>query len=964
MNTQIYPLPGPPGLGFENIKVYKKDPTQTFVISPFLVDLRIKPIILMNKFYRKALLPALFWFCGLASVMAQTTSVSGTVKDASGEPLAGVNIVVKGRVIGTITSTSGEYNLKVNQAPPFTLVFSFIGFATQEVEVKDANTTGLDISLEEQTLLGQEVVVSASRVEESILKSPVTIEKMDLLTIKQAATPDFYDALANVKGVQVNSGSLNLTSINTRGFATIANVRFVQLVDGMDTQAPLLNFPTGNIIGIGELDTESVELVPGAASALYGPNAFNGIIIMKSKSPFEYQGLSAQVKVGMTDSDAGGSNPYTNYSLRYAKSFNNKFAFKVNFSLMQATDWTSNDYRTDRNQPESTIDLSGNPNFDGLNLYGDETPIPVPIGGTFGTLDLRRTGFKEEDILDNQDATSIKADGALHYRITDKMEISYNYRFGGGSSIYQGTEKYALRDFTQQFHKLELKSDNFFVRAYRTETRDGDSWNMSALGGFANERYSPTATQWAPEYAQRYVLSLQGYIPGVPAGDPAAAHAAARAYADRNRPAPGSQEFKDLIEEVRTAQFQRNPPGAGFYDNSRLYHAEFNYNFMNEIDFAEIQIGGNFRRYDLFSDGTVFNESPETGTDFQRIGINEFGGYAQIAKTFAEDLKLTASLRYDKNENFEGQVTPRVSLVYSVSDAHNIRASFQTGFRNPDTQAQFIYFPSSSGTLLGSTEANASRYGVHNGGAWTYESYQAFRASGGVLATDGTPTGGNSTLLVTADIPYVQPERLKSFEVGYKGIFGQKLLIDLNGYYTTYTDFIGGQIVALKSPTSHQGNTVNPGSLYSLYNNSLANVNSYGVGLGFTYSLPRNFTINGNYSYATFEADESADFRAGFNTPENKYSIGIGNRKLFDNFGFNINFRWQEGFLWESSYGVWNVPEFGVLDAQLNYKISPLRTMLKIGASNLGGGDYRTNLGAPFVGQLYYISLTFDEFLK
>jgi len=918
----------------------------------------------MNKFYRKALLLALFWLCGSAAVMAQTTSVSGTVKDGgTGDALAGVNIVVKGRVIGTISNTNGEYNLKVNQAPPFTLVFSFIGFSTQEIEIKDANTT-LDVNLEEQTLLGQEVVVSASRVEESILKSPVTVEKMDLLTIRQAATPDFYDALANVKGVQTNSGSLNLTSINTRGFATIANVRFVQLVDGMDTQAPLLNFPTGNIIGIGELDTESVELVPGAASALYGPNAFNGILIMKSKSPFEYQGLSAQFKGGVTSSDAAGSDPFTQYSIRYAKAFNNKFAFKLNFSLLQATDWLSNDYKTSRVNPESTTDLSGEANFDGLNLYGDETRIPVPIGGTFGTLDLRRTGFKEEDILDNRDAKSIKADGALHYRITDKIEASYNYRFGGGSSVYQGTEKYALRDFTQQFHKLEVKADNFFVRAYRTETKDGDSWNMSALGGFANEYYSPTVAKWAPEYAQRYVLSMQGYIPGVPAGNPAAAHAAARAHADRDRPAVGTQAFTDLINQVRGNLFQRNPPGASFVDNSKLLHAEFNYNFMNQIEFAEIQIGGNVRRYDLFSDGTVFNEGPDDGTTFNRIKIDEFGAYAQIAKTLADKLKLTGSIRYDKNENFEGQFTPRVSAVYSVTENHNLRASFQTGFRNPDTQAQFIYFPSSSGTLLGSTEANAARYGVHNGGAWTDESYNAFRASGGTLAADGTPTGGNSSLLVTADIPYVQPEKLKSFEVGYKGVFSKKLLVDMNVYYTTYQDFIGGQIVAVKAPTTHQGNTVAAGSLYSLYNNSLENVTSIGAGVGLTYSLPRNFSLNGSYSYATFDANESADFRAGFNTPENKFNIGIGNRKLFDNFGFNINFRWQEGYLWQSSYGEWNVPEFGVLDAQINYKLSALRSMVKVGATNLGGGDYRTNLGAPFVGQMYYISLTFDEFFK
>lgn len=926
----------------------------------------------MNKLYRKALLPALFWLCGSAALMAQT-SISGTVKDGTtGDPLAGVNIVVKGRVIGTISNTSGQYSLKVNQEPPFTLVFSFIGFSTQEIEIKDANTT-LDVSLEEQTLLGQEVVVSASRVEESILKSPVTVEKMDLLAIKQSATPDFYDALSNVKGVQTNSGSLNLTSINTRGFATIANVRFVQLVDGMDTQAPLLNFPTGNIIGIGELDAESVELVPGAASALYGPNAFNGILIMKSKSPFEYQGLSAQVKGGVTSSDAGGSDPFVQYSIRYAKAFNNKFAFKLNFSMLNATDWLSNDYKTSRVDPESTTDLSGTKNFDGLNLYGDETQIAVPVP-SIGT--ITRTGFREEDMLkafsDGRDAKSIKGDAALHYRITDKIEAIYNYRYGGGSSIYQGTEKYVLRDFSQQFHKLEFKGENFFVRAYQTATDAGKSYNLSALGGYANETYSPSATNWVPDY----VIAMQGYIPGVAAGN----HDAARGYADRNRPQPGTPGYSSLMQTVRDNYFQRTPTGtwtdanggvhpasgggASFLDNSKLLHAEFNYNFMNQIDWAEVQIGGNVRRYDLFSSGTIFNEAPDDGVNFQRIKIDEFGGYAQIAKTFADALKLTASLRYDKNENFEGQVTPRLSAVYTVSENHNLRASFQTGFRNPDTQAQFIYFPSSSGTLLGSTEANAARYGVHNGGAWTDASYKAFRASGGTLAADGTPTGGNSTLLVTADIPYVQPEQLKSFEVGYKGVFGKKLLIDLNGYYTSYENFIGGQIVAVKAPTTHQGKAVAAGSLYSVYNNSLENVTSMGAGLGFTYSLPRNFSINGSYSYATFEATETADFRAGFNTPENKFNIGLSNRKVINNLGFNINFRWQEGFLWQSSYGTWNVPEFGVLDAQINYKLSALRSMVKIGATNLGGGDYRTNLGAPFVGQMYYLSLTFDEFLK
>ena len=911
----------------------------------------------MKNFYRRcfwSLLLSLF----TAAAFAQT-SISGTVTDATtDDPVPGVNIVIKGKLQGTISSANGSFNLKTSDPPPFTLVFSYVGYQTQEVQITDANTTGLSVKLSESTMLGQEVVVSASRVEENILQSPVTVEKIDVLGIQQTPAPDFYDALANVKGVQFTSSSLNFPQINTRGFATIANVRFVQLVDGIDTQAPLLNFPTGNIVGIGELDAESMELVPGAASALYGPNAFNGILIMRSKSPFEYQGLSAQMKAGITRSDAQGESfPYYNFSVRYAKAFNNKFAFKVNFSVLDAEDWVGNDYKTDVNRPNDGINHTGEPNFDGVNLYGDETRIVVPaalLPPGFGSLDLRRTGWKEESLIDEYVARSIKGDVAFHYRINENLEALYNYRYGGGSSVYQGSQKYALRNFTQQFHKLELKSKNFFVRGYVTATDAGDSYNMAALGGVLNERISPSAAQWVPEYVQTYVLAMQGYVPGVTGGDPNAAHAAARAYADRNRPAVGSAEYKNLLETVRNDYFQRSPSGAKFIDNSRLYHGEFNYNFADKISFAEVQVGGNIRQYSLFSDGTIFNEDPDDGNNFERITINEFGIYTQISKTIADALKLTGSIRYDKNENFEGRFTPRISAVYSVAENHNIRASFQTGFRNPDTQAQFIFFPAGTNILLGSTEANAARYGVHNGGAWTRGSYEKY------LVT------GNQADLVTANVPYIEPERLRAFEIGYKGLFGTGFLFDINYYHNAYKNFIGSLDIASKEATEHQGNPLPAGTIFSPYVNSEATVSSSGIGIGLTYNLPYNLQLSGNYNRATFEESKNEDenFRAGFNTPENKFSIGLSSRKLAKNLGFNINFRWQDEFLWQSDFGNWVVPEFGVFDAQLNYKISSMKTMVKIGGTNIGGGDYRTNFGGPFVGQQYYISLTFDQFMK
>jgi outer membrane receptor protein involved in Fe transport len=956
---------------------------------------------------------ALMLFFALPAFALAQTKVSGTITDKeSKEPLIGASIQVKGKVTGTVSDLDGKFEISTDAALPFTLVVSYTGYASQEVAVAAAQSN-LKVELEVQSILASEVIISASRVEERILESPVTVEKMDAIAIRQTAAPDFYDGISNLKGVQTTQGSMTLTSINTRGFAAVANERFVQLIDWMDNAAPLLNFPTGNIVGISELDVSSVELVPGAASALYGPNAFNGVLLMNSKSPFDFQGLSVQTKVGITTSDAGGSDPYTLLSARYAKSFG-KFAFKVNASYQDATDWRANDYNSGRQTAGVPNPAAkGQPNFDGLNTYGDETQILVPMSVVtpslaqalaprfaqalgipaaqaqallaanipkLPTLDIRRTGLKEEDLLDNNDAKSIKLDGALHYRINDNLEASYSYRWGSGATVYQGGERYALRNFSQQFHKLELKNPNFWLRGYMSATDDGDSYNLSALGAFVNERISGSSARWVPNYAGNYAAALlpivlQGGTPN--AAQIAAAHQAGRAAADQGAPQPGTQAFNNVVDSVRTALFQRNPPGAGFFDNSKMYHAEFGYNFRELIpaNVADVLVGGNYRQYDLFSDGTIFNENPDGEGPNERIKINEFGGFVQVSKQLLDKhLKLTGSLRYDKNENFDGQVSPRVAAVYTAgaNREHNFRASFQTGFRNPGTQGQFIYFPSGAGTLLGGTEANAARYGIHNGNAYTNQSYNAFVAS----ALAGRPNPG---LLQKVSLDYVQPEQLQVFEFGYKGLIASKLLIDFNVYFNTYNNFLGGETVRPINNTSHQGRPiygvnaflagqipagVSVGSFRPTVN-SPEEVTSNGLGLGLTYQMSKGYTVYGHYTYSTFDVvNPRPDYEAGFNMPENKFLVGFSNRKAFGDLGFDLNYRWQEEFFWENSFAHGTIPAFGVFNLQFSYPVKSVKTVIKAGGTNAFGKDYRTNAGGPFVGQMYYISLTFDELMR
>ncbi|MFK7813192.1 MAG: carboxypeptidase-like regulatory domain-containing protein, partial [Maribacter sp.] len=283
---------------------------------------------------KKILLLALL-FSGFVGI-SQTT-VNGKVVDQNNEPIPGANVVIDGKAIGTTADFDGLFKLETTEVPPFQLKITSVGYSSATENVTENNQTFTIVLNEAQTFL-DEVVISASRTPERIFESPVTVERLGLKEIKNTASADFYDGLENLKGVDVNTNSLTFKSVNTRGFAAFANNRFMQLVDGMDNSTPALNFPIGNLVGMTETDVLSVELLPGASSALYGANAFNGILFMRSKNPFDHEGISASLKTGITSQEAAGDNRYIDYSIRAAHKFSNKFAAKVNFGYLKGTD--------------------------------------------------------------------------------------------------------------------------------------------------------------------------------------------------------------------------------------------------------------------------------------------------------------------------------------------------------------------------------------------------------------------------------------------------------------------------------------------------------------------------------------------------------------------------------------------------------------------------------------------------
>ncbi len=964
-------------------------------------------------------------------VFAQTT-ISGTVKDGeNGESLIGVTILVKGTVLGTTTDIDGNFSLSVSSAPPMTLVISSVGFERQELEINSVNVSGLEIMLGEATLLGQEVVVSASRVEETILESPVSIEKMDILDIQNTAADSYYNAIANLKGVDMTSSSINFQIINSRGFGSTGNTRFVQLIDGMDTQAPALNFPIGNLNGPSMLDVESVELIPGAASALYGPNAFNGVLLINSKNAFDYQGLSAYAKVGANHfgSDAAQDvAPLYEGSIRYAKSFRDKFAFKVNLTYSRADDWHG---RSDLDRNETNNPFAGvtdNPGSDRLHFHGDEASINLAIfqlssdWNTLASTNPTGTGFflsqyagdlpnhvvsinpyQEVDLID-YGAENFKINTGLYYRLNDKVEASYLFNSGFGTSIYTGAQRYSLSNFGIAQHRAQLRGDNFYFRAYGTFENSGDSYITEFLTLKMNERFveqgslnylsipqsqryvnfiSPPAqsvTGYLVNYSLAYLQFLangDGDLPGLAPGEIStlsdaqrqayeiAAHNRARQLVDTYfRFDPTSQEFKDIKKEALKGTI---PDGPKFADKSAMYQADAQYDFKNEVDFIDLQVGGTFRMFNLNSNGTIFADTADA------IQIKEFGAYVQAGKRLNEFVKVSGSLRYDKNENFEGQFNPRLSAVFTVAENHNIRASYQTGFRLPTTQDQYIDLDVLSSRLIGGLPGFLDRYQLprvsSTGQPLSFTGGSVFRFRDAIFG-GSTITDAAALLEPVTNIKTIVPEQVRSIEVGYKSLIANKFFIDLVYYNNQYTDFINDFLIVVADEDGT--GAANPATMltsdatnaFAVTTNRDGTVKTQGGALGIDYNVGRGYTLGFNYSWNQFKAGKDENVVQDFNTPEHKYNIKFGNRKVTDNLGFNVTYRWQEGFRWESSFARGPVPAYATLDAQVSYKLPNIKSVLKVGASNLLNEPYIQSLGAPEIGTIAYISLTFDELMN
>ena len=944
--------------------------------------------------------------CFSTAVVAQT-QISGTVTDNDGQPVPGASVVLDSTT-GTVTDFDGKFTLNTSQTPPFTITVSSVGLETKSVTVSSAAQT-LSITLGASSTELDEIVVSASRIAQRLFESPVTVEKFSTRDIQATPSADYFNGLANLKSVNVLEAGLVFSQISLRGFTDIYNEGLVTLVDGMNNQAPVFGFGVGNLIGLHDIDVQSVEILPGAASALYGADAYKGIVFINSKNPFDHEGVDISYRRGQTEQDAAGINMFEDFAIRMGGKINDKLAIKATVSHKWGTEWAAEDYRHTSNRNIVEGYSTNNPDYNAVNVEGEQ-PFTSPI--IFGAIanlaqmpalmnlsalspnyfkTVYSTGYKLVDLMGN-DTYNTKGNFAIHYRPNSNTEISVQSLIGTGKApLYTGATVYNLDKVLVQQHKVELKSGGLKAKFFYTHE---DAGNTSITGydavNLANAAYDPSTgasglqNAWGGAYIRTLLggiaaansIPLASALPWVlneigthiqttaavnPAalstltlsdlfGDTTPFHVFARGAANQTLLQPGTEAFNQALASSRSNAIEIGR-GSIVQDLSKIFNYEVDYDFGDKLEFGNLIVGASYRNYELATGGTLY-------TDYDApIEYNEYGAYAQLKKSMMDDkLTVTASARYDKQSVLEsGNFTPRLGFLFNLSENQNIRLTAQTGFRNPTNQDKFIGLNQRSFFILGNERGSIDRF----------DTGLVQLANGSIGSFTGNYVMNNSVNQLdnsAAVLNFAKPETVSTVELGYR-YNSSGFTFDISGYYNAYKDKIAG--VFVYTPLVDATYTTVAAAMaggnffeFQVDSNIDNDFSAYGLSFEAIKTLTPSLTANLVYEYndLDYTPDPVVEVNMSWNTPEHRVKAGL-NYQVDDIINVSANGRYNSEYYYESSFFNTDVPENVVLDAKLSIALKNVNSILEIGGNNIGGDNYIGIPGAGLIGTTYYAAL-------
>lgn len=376
-------------------------------------------------------------FVPLSLAWAQTGSITGTVTDANGKALPGANVRIEGTSYGAASGSDGRYTIKYVPAGSWSVKATFLGYeeSTAAVPVSAGATAEANFSLKESSLLGQAVVVTASRRAEKITEAPATMAVLDESAIRRSAGFVYGEAIANTKGVDFYRTGVDGIGVNARGFMTAFSYRTQVLADNRYSSLPGASVAPGNLLPVAKDDIQQIEFILGPSSALYGPNAHNGLLNVNTKHPRTSQGTILTL--------GGGENSTFISRARHAGALGEKFAYKANFEYLRAHDWEKND----------------------------------PVG-----LNAQGQIVREDPDFNIQ---HLRFDAGLYYSFTPTTELIGSYgRAETHNIVTTNISRNQVDGWVNEFQQLRLNSPHFFVQFYRTGNGAGNTHNINTKAAF------------------------------------------------------------------------------------------------------------------------------------------------------------------------------------------------------------------------------------------------------------------------------------------------------------------------------------------------------------------------------------------------------------------------------------------------------------------------------------------------
>jgi outer membrane receptor for ferrienterochelin and colicins len=704
---------------------------------------------------RLVLLALLGWSATVAA-QSQLGSLYGTVREAGGTGMPGASVALSGaelkRPRGANTDEDGRYRLG-NLAPGrYALQVSYIGYRTIEkkVWVRPGENVELDFTLDPTVIFLEQNVVSASRTEEKVLEAPASVSIVEKEDIKPAMTVSHH--LKDLPGVDFAQTGLAQSSAVTRGFNNVFSGAMLTLTDNRIARVPSLRLNAYNFIPVVNDDIERIEVVLGPGSALYGPNSANGVMHIITRSPLNSAGTSVSI--------GGGERALGKVSLRHAGNVREVFGYKVSAQYYQGTDWKFNDpaeiqardFDIERRSAEVRFDYRPNQDL-----------TAILTGGHNSSSNIEMTGLGAGQAIDWQ---YNYAQARLLYRDWF-AQVSRNWSDAGDTFLLRTgnpiIDKSSLTVFQLQ-HSTYIGTRQRFIYGgdlllTRPDTEgtvtgrneNNDDINESGL-------YLQSETELLPQLD--LVLALR--------------------YDDHNRIAGGELSprgalvYKPRQDQILRLTYNRafsTPSTNNLYLDLKSARDPFGLEAFG-VSTIDISTQGSFRAG--FENGFTFRRDAATGRpQFRSVFAPAFGlaidEYINLDDPIFTNVMWGAgrsAVLSQLTGQFEQVVAGQLGQQLAAAGVDDAAAVAQAQAQALAQALPAVIPQQLTGLKNTLAEFNLERQGNPDAPAF-------------LPVTD------------VKDVTLTQPTITQTFEVGYKGIIGKKLVIAADFYRTKTENFVG-----------------------------------------------------------------------------------------------------------------------------------------------------------------------------